>query len=153
MEHTTVLIIFPLVLCLFYPAGSHQCSDIVCWSGLSDNGWWWWWWILPLNSRYSAQESSLSSYLRNCSVSQETIMSVDDFPGCGQCLPWCCQLSNRKDIWPVKVLCCSPHVGYGVKCALDSFVDFGTIYIVCLFTWLPPLTSFFFIYFSLLLLP
>jgi len=36
------------------------------------------------------------------------------------------------------------------KCAFKSFVDFGSIYIVCVFTWLPPLAVFF-TYFSLLI--
>jgi len=29
------------------------------------------------------------------------------------------------------------HAGFREKCALDSVVDFGAMYIVCLFTWLP----------------
>ena len=47
-----------------------------------------------------------------------------------------------------------PSVGFREKCALDLFDDFGAIYIVCLFTWLPPLTSsFLYLFFLSYLLP
>jgi len=37
----------------------------------------------------------------------------------------------------------SPYAGSGEYCALDSFVDFDTVYIVCLFTsFAPPLILF-----------
>jgi len=41
-----------------------------------------------------------------------------------------------------------PHADRGKKCALDSFVDFGIIYIVWLFTWLPHLLPFSLLIFS-----
>jgi len=59
---------------------------------------------------------------------------------------------------PIVVIFASEHALCGLwgvmSRALDLFVDFGAIYIVCLFTWLPPtpLTSIFlYTYFPLLI--
>ena len=46
----------------------------------------------------------------------------------------CLQLSSGKYCTVALLRSLLPHVGSGEYCTLDSFVDFGAIYIVCLFT-------------------
>ena len=58
-------------------------------------------------------------------------------------LKWDTYLSNRCITW------LGAPYGFRVIMHPDSFVDFGAVYVVCLFTWLPPHTYFFFTYFSL----
>ena len=69
---------------------------------------------------------------------------------CGTCsriLPWSVSRSNFvflvvKNVTSLHLCICLPHAGSRTSCALDPFIDFGTMYIIYLFAWLPQLLPF-----------